>query len=288
MTSGGTAYSSGYFYPMELRPAGTYTLAQFNPPSVTFSNNFYIGRYEVTNAQYRQFDATSAHHDNITELNNITYDNYPVRYVSWTDAAQFCNWLTTQELGAGECCYTWTTASDHSTYTLDLLKKGYRLPTEAEWEYACRAGTTTDYYWGENFGNPVGSPFNIGNYAWYSGNYTGDIHPVGQKLPNAWGLYDMSGNLWEWCYNRLESPPAGGSDPVGPGVDASRVVRGGSFNYGNNGCLSSSRNYFVPSFRNNGIGFRLVRTQKSFALLPFYTFRNLTTKVSKAGRNIPK
>jgi formylglycine-generating enzyme required for sulfatase activity len=261
MTSGGTAYSSGYFYPMELRPAGIYTLAQFNPSSVTFSNNFYIGRYEVTNAQYRQFDATSAHHGNTTELNNSTYDNYPVRWVNWTDAAQFCNWLTIQELGAGECCYTWTNASDHNTYTLDLSKKGYRLPTEAEWEYACRAGTTTDYYWGENYNNPVGSPFNIGDYAWYSGNYTGGIHSVGQKLPNAWGLYDMSGNLYEWCYNRWESPPSGGSDPVGPGPGSDRVIRGGSFINDANFCRSAYRLYFDSSVCFYHIGFRLVRTQ---------------------------
>jgi formylglycine-generating enzyme required for sulfatase activity len=141
-----------------------------------------------------------------------------------------------------------------------LCPTGYvfRLPTEAEWEYACRAGTTSSWYWGD-------SDASITNYAWYDdnsqlgANYS--TQPVGMLLPNAWGLYDMAGNVWEWCQDYYSSSyftTAAQTDPAGPTSGSSRVLRGGSLYIDSGECRSAYRAYISPDDCSEDQGFRVV------------------------------
>jgi formylglycine-generating enzyme required for sulfatase activity len=154
----------------------------------------------------------------------------PVEMVSWDDAQDFIRRLNQKE--------------GHSLY---------RLPTEAEWEYAARAGSTSTYFFGDNKSQ-------LGDYAWYGDNSGQETHPVGQKRPNAWGLYDMIGNVWEWNQDWFgetyyaNSPSA---DPTGPSSGAARVFRGCSWFNVARACRSAYRNWDEPAFRNEILGFRL-------------------------------
>ena len=219
---------------------------------VTISKGFYMSKYTITQGQYFA----------IMEYNPSTYTvsgdgkgRLPVEGISWYDAIEFCNKLSEK--------YGFTPA-----YTINGTNvgwnenaNGYRLPTEAEWEYACRAGTTTAWFHG-------GEEAGLEDYAWYGVN-SGDnggttnrkTHEVGKKLPNAWGLYDMHGNVWEWCWDWIGIYPSSpSSDPTGPTAGSSRVLRGGSwgFLYGQN-LRSASRGGNDPSDRNDVSGCRLVR-----------------------------
>lgn len=132
------------------------------------------------------------------------------------------------------------------------LGRKYRLPTEAEWEYACRAGNGL----GDCFG-PCESQ--LGDYAWYQANAGDRSHPVGLKKPNAWGVYDMHGNVWEWCedwYGNYQLPSL--QDPRGPLLGAYRVLRGGSYRFPAQQCLANTRNGAVPTHKDKDIGFRVV------------------------------
>jgi formylglycine-generating enzyme required for sulfatase activity len=200
---------------------------------VTISQPFWIGKYEVTQGQYQALMGM-----NPAEPKHGVGADCPVYNVTWNDAVNFCAKLTEIERAAGR------------------LPAGYAytLPTEAQWEYACRAGTATTYYWGNSMD---------GSYCWYSGNSSYTTHPVGTKLPNAWGLYDMSGNVEEWCldwwYGHLSS---GVTDPMGPSSGSYRVFRGGSWDVDAAFCTSSVRGPGSPSDENSSVrhGFRLVRT----------------------------
>ena len=134
----------------------------------------------------------------------------------------------------------------------------WRLPSESEWEYACRAGTTTRYYWGDDLSETA-----IGDYAVYYLNYPGGTAEVGSKLPNAWNLYDMSGNVWEWCedwyHDSYNGAPTDGSAWVSPSGEY-RVLRGGSWYYDPGSCRSASRGNNYPSYTYPNLGFRLVRS----------------------------
>ncbi len=185
-------------------------------------DSFYIGKYAVTNREYKKYD--------FEHKGTWSDGNYPVESVSWNDAMAYCQWLS------------------------EKSGKNYRLPTEAEWEYACRAGTTTDYYWGDEIN---------GNYCWYEDNSGGTIHPVGKKRPNAWGLYDMSGNVWEWCSDWYEENYYSSSllnNPTGPASGLNRVIRGGSWGLDEDaiGFRSAERNYHSPDDCNYTVGFRIV------------------------------
>ncbi len=217
---------------MVLIPAGEFDMGDDSGDSderpvhrVRITRPFYLGTTEVTQAQYEQVMGENPGY--------FTGDpRRPVEQASWDDAQEFCRRLSQKE------------------------GKEYRLPTEAEWEYACRAGTTTRFSFGDDEAR-------LGDYAWYDDNSGNSTHPVGQKRPNPWGLYDMHGNVWEWCADRYaedyyaESPP---DDPVGPSSGLVRVLRGGSWNYGPNYARSADRSRYTPVLRFANDGFRAART----------------------------
>jgi formylglycine-generating enzyme required for sulfatase activity len=155
--------------------------------------------------------------------------SYPVESVTWYDAALFCNALS-KMLGR-DTVYVYAHGSIDSTVAIDYAKNGYRLPTEAEYEYACRGDTTTDYYWGRSY-PPATTADTLAidsNAFWYqtSSNTT---HPVATLKPNPWGLYDMCGNVWEWCNDRVGNySSAAATNPTGPATGRYRVIRGGSW-----------------------------------------------------------
>ncbi len=156
----------------------------------------------------------------------------PVELVIWDEAVLFCKKLSElpEEKAAGRV---------------------YRLPTEAEWEYACRAGSTTAF----SFGDAAES---LGESAWFTKNAGNKTHPVGEKKPNRWGLYDTHGNVWEWCQDLYANYPLDAStDPQGPNGGSNRVNRGGCWDYVAGTCRSARRQGNSPSFRVNSVGFRV-------------------------------
>ena len=200
---------------------------------VTLSQGFYLGKYEVTQGEWESVMGTQPW----AGKNNVQANpNHPAVYISWDDVQAFIGKLNA---AAGENIY--------------------RLPTEAEWEYACRAGTSTRWPFGEDESQ-------LGDYAWYKDNAWDAgleyAQPVGQKKPNPWGLYDMHGNVWEWCqdwYGDYSSNAQ--TDPMGPAASSIRVRRGGAFNYLAQYTRSANRYYDVPSHRYFDVGFRLLRTR---------------------------
>ena len=179
----------------------------------------------------------------------------PVEQVNWYDSQNYCGQLTQRERAAGRIA----------------ANSVYRLPTEAEWEYACRAWTSTRFSHGDDPGYVAGDGVIVGytnltNYAWYWDNSGGTTHSVGQKLANPWGLYDMHGNVWEWCQSWYGEYPGGiAIDPQGPATGSERVLRGGSWYYWFSmslhapGCRSAARGWFCyPNFRGNFVGFRVL------------------------------
>ena len=231
---------------------GSWELSDATPHRVAITRPFYIGQYPVTQREWR----TVTGHD----PSHFTGDDLPVEMVTWRECREFIGTLNERE---------GTTR--------------YRLPTEAEWEYACRAGSTTAYHYGDD-------PDELDVCAWYADN-SGDLridgsllwkqvirdtaayidqilanncrtHPVGLLMPNAWDLYDMHGNVWEWCEDRYgasyyeESPV---EDPSGPPDGSDRVVRGGCWNNTSGGCTSAHRSYFDPDDRDAHLGFRVLR-----------------------------
>ncbi|MGP0062790.1 MAG: formylglycine-generating enzyme family protein [Isosphaeraceae bacterium] len=207
---------------------------------VRISEAFYLGATPVTQSQYRAVTGKSP-----SRLHGRPEN--PVESVSWYDATQFCNKLSMKE---GLAPYY---AIPASTRVRIVGGPGYRLPTEAEWEYACRAGTETRYCFGD------GEP-GLGEYAWYSANSEGHPWPVGQKRPNAWGLYDMHGNVWEWCWDRYEEGYYQNSpedDPLGAEEALRRVFRGGCWNDKPRDVRSAAR--YSYALRYNYLGFRIAR-----------------------------
>ena len=153
----------------------------------------------------------------------------PVELATWTAAVKFCNARSSQE-GLTPCY-------DLKTWKCDFSANGYRLPTEAEWEYACRAGTATGFYFGDNEDD-------LKSYGWFRGNSDSKPHVVAQKKPNPWGLYDMAGNLWEWCndyYGVKYYRTSPGDNPRGPEQGEKRVLRGGAWSSSAEDCASWAR-----------------------------------------------
>jgi formylglycine-generating enzyme required for sulfatase activity len=229
-------------------------------------SSFYMWKYEVTVGEFRRF-VNATGYKTEAETGNGGYiwtgsaweiradanwknpyfsqgDNNPVVLVSWNDAIRYCNWLSEQE-GLSPA---YTVNGNNVTWNANAT--GYRLPTEAEWEYACRAGTTTAY----NTGAAINT-----NTGWYSANSNNTTHPVGQKAANTWGLYDMHGNVYEWCWDWLEVYSSNAqTDPRGASSGSRRVVRGGSWGYSAQNLRSASRGSYAPSVRLSHLGFRLV------------------------------
>ena len=198
---------------------------------VTISKDYYLGVTEVTQGQYEKVMGTNPSYFQGNKIEGSS-SNHPVEQVSWGDAVEFCKKLSDlpEEKAAGRV---------------------YRLPTEAEWEYACRAGSKTAYSFGE-------SSKSMGDYAWFDGNSNEQTHPVGQKKANAWGLYDMHGNVWEWCSDCYGDYPKGAvSDPVGQREGLFRLNRGGSLLLDAAACRSAIRSWDYPSFRHDNFGFRV-------------------------------
>jgi formylglycine-generating enzyme required for sulfatase activity len=196
---------------------------------VTLTKSFYLGRTEVTQGQWKKVMGT-------VPWKGKGYvqegDDYPAVYINWDDAVEFCKKLSAME------------------------NRVYRLPTEAEWEYACRAGTKTAFSFGDDEAE-------LGKYAWFYGNaWVVDeryAHEVAQKVPNAFGLHDMQGNVWEWCSDwYAEYPSAPLTDPQGPNIGSSRVLRGGSWDCVPYGVRCAYRNYNAPDYPGFSLGFRLL------------------------------
>ena len=227
---------------------------------VTLTHGFEIQMTEVTQGQFQS----------VLGYNPASFSSCgstcPVETVSWHEAAAYCNALSTQK-GLAQC-YTCSgsgasvTCSEASAYSGQTAYScpGYRLPTEAEWEHAYRAGTTTAFYSG-----PITScsaDANAGKIGWYSSNSGSTTHPGGQKQKNAWGLYDMAGNVWEWCHDWFQSSLGSSAvtDPWGSASGSYRVLRGGSWNLLANLMRAAARfNFLLPTDRNGDIGFRCCR-----------------------------
>jgi formylglycine-generating enzyme required for sulfatase activity len=206
---------------------------------VTISRSFYLGKYPVTQLEYRKVLKT-----NPSEFKG---GNLPVETVTWYDAVKYCNARSRKE-GLSPA-YT----VNGETISWNRNASGYRLPTEAEWEYACRAGTTTRYY----TGNSADAAFKAA--AWYDENSRNKTHPVGEKSPNAWGICDMMGNVWEWCWDWYGDYASGAqTNPAGAASGSGRVFRGGSWYNSASICAVALRDYNYPYYRYFSIGFRVV------------------------------
>lgn len=190
--------------------------------------SFFLAKYLVTQDIYY----------NITQKSPSYFkgNQNPVESISWYDAICFCNLLSQRE-GLEEC-YSISSNGENVTYNTE--SNGYRLPTEAEWEYACRAGTT-DVMYGE-----------IDRIAWYKENSNGKTHEVGKKEPNSWGLYDMLGNVWEWCWDIYDEETYG----------SYRIFRGGGWSDPARGCLASNRRRSHPTFYIEDLGLRIAKSLK--------------------------
>ena len=230
---------------LKLIPAGTFIMGDANgdedetPHQVTLTKPFKIGVHEITQAQYELIMGI-----NPSEFKGA---DHPVEMVSYEDALAFCRRLS--ELPAEK-----------------LAGNVYRLPTEAEWEYACRAGTTTKYSFGDDdslLGDYAGflGASELGDYAWFLWNSGDATHPVGSKQPNAWGLCGMHGNVVEWCQDWYGDYPSGSvTDPRGPSSGPWHVFRGGCWGFPAKQCRSAARGRIDSSLRFAYGGFRVCLT----------------------------
>ncbi|MEY4568040.1 MAG: hypothetical protein RLY14_3010, partial [Planctomycetota bacterium] len=213
---------------LKLIQPGTFVMGEGDlSHSVTLSKPFYLGVHEVTQRQYEIIMGSNP--------SNFKGSRNPVDQVSWDDAVEFCRKLSNlpEEKAAGRV---------------------YRLPTEAEWEYSSRAGATTRYCFGDDDSQ-------LRDFAWFDGSAGERTYPVGQKKPNPWGIYDMYGNVWEWCQDRLgEYPSDDVTDPQGPSSGSKRVSRGGGWNGFSEHCTSTLHHGDPQDYRGYAHGFRVVMT----------------------------
>jgi formylglycine-generating enzyme required for sulfatase activity len=244
---------------MVLIPAGWFEMgskegeADESPVHRVWVDSFLIDRYEVTQGQYTRLADSNPSH--------FRDSGRPVDTIAWADAALYCNLRSRAE--DLQPCY------DEETAECDFAANGYRLPTEAEWEYACRSGTDTEFCFGSDMHRLKG-------YAWYAENSHDRTHPVGQKNPNAFGLYDMYGNVAEWCNdvyssNYYKASPS--RNPRGPKEGDKQVLRGGAWDSSMDHCRSAWRTgeefgFVDACTAQNTIGFRCVRNAPQNAVVP--------------------
>ncbi|GHU49100.1 hypothetical protein FACS1894200_07310 [Spirochaetia bacterium] len=273
-TGGGTSYVAGSsltvtaditLYAQWVMPAdmvriqgGTFTMGSPANEAGRYSNEgpqhqvtvsgFSMSKTEVTQAQWRELMGTTIQQQRDKAYPGYSLygegDNYPMYYVSWYDAVAYCNARSLKE------GLTPVYTINGTNVSWNQSANGYRLPTEAEWEYACRAGTTTPYSSGSS----------VDTAGWYSSNSGNKTHPVGTKQANAWGLHDMHGNVWEWCWDWYSAYSSGAqTDPMGAASGSDRVVRGGSWGVSAQSLRSANRGSHTPADGDNGNGFRLAR-----------------------------
>ena len=242
-------------------------------------DDFYISKFEITHEEYLHFlndidikQHCFLHGNQLLDMDSqscaIGYkdssfyfkstlfassENNPVVEVTWFGALEFCNWKSRQE--NLKPCYK----IKNRDVTCNWDANGYRLPTEAEWEYAARSGGRKDQKW-----SGTNKRSEIGKYTWYQINSKLKTHKVGQKKPNKLGIYDMSGNVWEWCWDRYgKYPKAKQKNPTGARRGEKRILRGGGFHSGIFFLRNSYRRYpKYPIFSGNDIGFRIVRSSR--------------------------
>jgi formylglycine-generating enzyme required for sulfatase activity len=250
-------------------PAGTYeqgTPGAIGPErsyTATISRNYFVSRTEVTQGQWTT--ATGGVNPSTFALD----PNYPVQQVDWYSVVAYANWLSVNH--GLSVCYTlvpsacadtvsdWAngdTSCTDATFA-DIMCTGYRLLTESEWERAARGGTTSTWYWGE-----ASDDTTVNRYAWFRGSSGSQTPLVGGKQANAYGLYDMSGNVWEWVWDWYASayPSGSATDYIGASSGAFRGLRGGSWNNWSSFLRSAFRFGNDPSSQNGLVGFRLART----------------------------
>jgi formylglycine-generating enzyme required for sulfatase activity/energy-coupling factor transporter ATP-binding protein EcfA2 len=251
--------------------AGSFTMGDADgdddekPHRVTLTQDLFVCDREVTVKQFDDFvqdkkDLDDHYPGKTEELWEEYYepvsptDDCPVHNVSWFGTVVFCNWLSEKE--DRQPCYTITKEKGDenaaATVECDFEQDGYRLPTEAEWEYACRAQSQTAFAFGDD------EKF-LTDYAYFAANSASRAWPGGKKTPNAWGLFDMHGNMWEWCWDWYGPyGPVDVDDPKGPSSGSKRVMRGGGWYNGASNCRSALRNRFTPGSRYDDVGFRVV------------------------------
>jgi formylglycine-generating enzyme required for sulfatase activity len=225
---------------------GTFQMGSTNgyddqkPVHTVTVKSFYMGKYEVTQKEWTAVMGNNP--------SNFKGDNLPVETVSWNEAVEYCNKLSLKE-GLVPAY-----RGSENNITCDFSATGYRLPTEAEWEYAAKGGNKDYISYEYSGGNSIDS------VAWHGGNSGNRTHPVGTKQANSLGLYDMSGNVWEWCWDWYGSYSGGSqADPRGASSGAGRVGRGGGWYDGAAYVRSADRSSTAPSYRDSDFGFRLVR-----------------------------
>ncbi len=251
-------------------PGGTFTMGRTTgngdddelPLHSVTLNPYHIGTYEVTQAEYASIMGSNP------ASGNGVGDNYPVYYTNWYSAIKYCNLRSRAEglmpvytINGSLDPADWgdVPTSSNATWnavTCNWNASGYRLPTEAEWEYAARgAAISPDYLY-------TGSD-NISAVAWYYSNATGNAHPVGTKASNGLGIHDMSGNVWEWCWDWYSSTyysVSPSDNPTGPASATNRSTSGGGFTSGETHCRVANRSSAGPASANNNLGFRLCRS----------------------------
>ena len=242
--------------------------ADETPVHKVYVGPFLMDRFEVVQEQFKKLQ--------ISDPSHFKNPKNPLEQINWTDAAMYCN---ERSLAEGlDPCY------DEKTWRCNFDANGYRLPTEAEWEYACRAGTTTRYFFG-------GDARRLKDYAWFKDRSSGKTHPVGQKKPNPWGLHDMYGNVAEWCndiYLKSYYSQSEQRDPKGPAKGRERVLRGGAWNSRADACRSAYR-ASDPSIddtclASDAVGFRCVRNAPdNVSSEPNMTAQNPHNSASKTG-----